>query len=173
MEVPSEILSVTAELRPVFERLFELYEYDFSELTGDDIGVDGSFTSASFWGDVWQRPQARHYLLKVDGRWAGFAWLVSGESYLAPGTDCTWVDEFFILRKFRRQGWGEHLAVSLFERHPGAWELGEITINTPAQAFWRQIIRRYTGGDFREAVLDDERWRGPVQFFWSRAARPE
>lgn len=165
-----EIAAVTPALRPVLQNLFELYEHDFSEMTGDDVGPDGRFARADFWDGVWQRPGAHHFLLKVDGRWAGFAWLVTGLSYVTPDADCVWMDEFFILRKFRRRGWGERLATRLFDRFPGVWEVGEIPANTPAQAFWRRIIGRYTGGDFREVVLDDERWRGPVQVFHSRPA---
>jgi len=165
-----EIAAVTPALRPVLQNLFELYEHDFSEMTGDDVGPDGRFARADFWDGVWQRPGAHHFLLKVDGRWAGFAWLVTGLSYVTPDADCVWMDEFFILRKFRRLGWGERLATHLFDRFPGVWEVGEIPANTPAQAFWRRIIGRYTGGDFREVVLDDERWRGPVQVFHSRPA---
>lgn len=164
-----EITAVTPELRPVFQNLFELYEHDFSEMTGEGVGLDGRFADDGFWSDVWRRPNARHFLLRVDGEWAGFAWLVAGASFAEPGAACAWMDEFFILRKFRRRGWGERLAVHLFDRFPGLWEVGEIAINTPAQAFWRRIIGRYTGGDWREILLDDDRWRGPVQVFQSRA----
>jgi predicted acetyltransferase len=163
-----EIVPVAADERPVFQRLFELYEHDFSEMTGEDAGSDGLFTSGEFWGDVWGRPNAHHFLLRVAGHWAGFAWVVTGQSYVTPGADCTWMDEFFIMRKHRRRGLGERLAVALFDRFPGRWEVGEITANTPAQAFWRAIIGRYTGGDFREVVLDEERWRGPIQIFESQ-----
>ena len=46
----------------------------------------------------------------------------------------------------------------------------EVARNTPAQAFWRKVIARYTGGRFIEVVCDDEQWRGPVQRFESAGA---
>jgi hypothetical protein len=46
----------------------------------------------------------------------------------------------------------------------------EKTENLAATAFWRRVIGRYTGGRFEEVVLDDERWRGPVQRLDSSAA---
>jgi hypothetical protein len=39
--------------------------------------------------------------------------------------------------------------------------------NQAATAFWRRLIGRYTGGQFEELWLDDERWRGPTQRFAS------
>jgi hypothetical protein len=35
--------------------------------------------------------------------------------------------------------------------------------NQAATAFWRRVIGRYAR--FDEELLDDERWRGPVQRF--------
>jgi predicted acetyltransferase len=75
--------------------------------------------------------------------------------------------EFFILRKFRRQRVGERAAVLLFDRFPGRWEVRQRSSNQPATAFWRSAIGRYTR--FEEELIDDERWRGPVQRFASRA----
>ena len=76
--------------------------------------------------------------------------------------------EFFVMRKYRRSGAGEAMARSVFDRFPGRWEVREIASNLPAQAFWRTIIGRYTDGRFEERTWDDEKWRGPVQFFDSR-----
>jgi hypothetical protein len=37
--------------------------------------------------------------------------------------------------------------------------------NAAAQAFWRKVIGDYTAGRFVELILDDHRWRGPIQTF--------
>ena len=57
------------------------------------------------------------------------------------------------------------MARAVFDRFPGWWQVREIATNLPAQAFWRAIIGRYTGGRFEERAYDDERWHGLAQFF--------
>lgn len=75
------------------------------------------------------------------------------------------MDEFFVLRKYRRRGVGDHVARALFDGRPGRWELGQLAGSTAARAFWRATLGRYTGGDYRETQLATARWRGPVQSF--------
>jgi predicted acetyltransferase len=62
--------------------------------------------------------------------------------------------DFFILKKYRRQGIGQYVAYSLFDQFPGEWQVSEIAHNLPAQAFWRKIISRYRNGDFREELTE-------------------
>jgi predicted acetyltransferase len=57
------------------------------------------------------------------------------------------------------------MARQVFDRFPGRWQVRELHNNTPAQAFWRAIIGRYTEGPFEEQQWDDDVWRGPVQWF--------
>jgi len=113
---------------------------------------------------------------RVEGRLAGFV-LVMHYNYFTGehAADCPWViAEFFVMRKYRRQGVGRAAAFQVFDRFPGRWEVAEITSNVGAQAFWRKVIGEYTGGDFAETVLDDESWHGPVQSFDnSRKARAQ
>jgi predicted acetyltransferase len=80
------------------------------------------------------------------------------------------MNEFFVLRKYRRQGGGEQVARLLVDQFPGRWEVAELAENTVAQAFWRQVIRRYTGGRFGEIAIDNDRWHGPVQAFASNTS---
>jgi predicted acetyltransferase len=82
-------------------------------------------------------------------------------------TEHALIEEFFVMRKYRHKGVGEYVAHHLFDRFPGVWEVSEMVQNVPAQAFWRKVIDRYTGGRFIEVTLDSELWRGPVQVFRS------
>jgi predicted acetyltransferase len=81
----------------------------------------------------------------------------------APGH--FWMDEFFVMQKYRRQGVGEHVATCLFDRFAGTWEVGEIPNNVNGQAFWRKVIGRYTGGHYEEQMPGAETWPGPIQVF--------
>jgi predicted acetyltransferase len=73
--------------------------------------------------------------------------------------------EFFVLRKYRRQGVGELAAREIFGRFTGPWEIRQRDANIGAVTFWRRVIDRYTGGQFREVTSADDVWQGPVQLF--------
>ena len=163
----AEIVSATKAHRTVLRQLFELYAHDFSPMTGADVNeATGMWTDESFLSHAWRDPHFHPYLLKVNDKWAGFAWVEEG-SYIRPGEDEHWLmEEFFILRKYRNKGVGEWFARALFGRHAGAWEVGEIHENVEAQQFWRKVIGRYAGA-FDEVIVDNDRWVGPVQRFES------
>jgi predicted acetyltransferase len=161
-----EIVEAKREHTKVLRHLFELYCHDFSSMTQADVRDDtGMWTDDQFLSGYWPEPDFHPFLLKVNGRWAGFAWVMEG-SYVRTVTakaDHYLMEEFFILRKYRRQGIGEWFATQLFDRFPGVWEVGEIHENVEAQAFWRKVIGRYTGGRFEEMIVNNDRWSGPVQ----------
>lgn len=159
-----ELLLAAPEHRPVLDRLLQLYQYDFSEITGGEIGADGLYHYVD--GDViWREPGWHVFLVRVEGQWAGFAFVTRHRSYVAKDAETWLMDEFFVLRKYRRRGVGEEVARQLFDRFPGRWEVSELQQSAAAQAFWRTVIGRYTQGRFQEVALDDDRWRGPVQLF--------
>jgi predicted acetyltransferase len=150
------------EQEPVFARLMQLYYHDLSELVRIEIGDDGRFPFAhhqSYWTDGRYHP----FLIRVDGHLAGFS-VVDTQSRLT-GEPLWDMSQFFVLRRHRAAGVGARAAIATFDRFRGRWEVRQVASNTPAQAFWRTVIDRYTGGRFTEIVCDDDRWRGPVQCF--------
>ena len=163
-----EVIEAEAEHATLLARLLELYQYDFTEFTGEDVDGEGSFGTA-FVDRYFRDDDARHaFLLRIEGRWAGFALLRQGAGLLHD--DVIDMVEFFVLRKYRRRGAGEALARHVFDCFRGRWEVREVANNLPAQAFWRRIIARYSGGSFEDHLWDDERWRGPVQTFDNRTS---
>jgi predicted acetyltransferase len=162
-----ELTRAARETAPLLENLFQYYVYDFSESMGLDVGDDGKFVPPSleaYWQDAWRHP----FLARVGGRCAGFA-LVHQRSRLSGDPGVCDVAEFFVLRKYRRRGIGAALAQQLFELFPGRWEVRQLLVNEAATHFWRSVIKRYTDGRYEETILDNERWRGPVQMFDSSA----
>lgn len=153
------------EDKPLLRALAEFYLYDFSEFTAEDLDAAGRFAYEGFDG-YWTEPGRTPYLVSVDGHPAGFAFVHQHLS-LRDGAPVTDMAEFFVMRKYRRTHVGETLAGAVFDRHPGPWQVRELAKNLPAQAFWRTIIGRYTGGGFDEQTFDDDRHRGPVQYFES------
>lgn len=156
--------------KPILRRLMELYEYDFSEFDAADVGPTGLY-DYPYLDHYWVEPEhgERHpFLVRVDGNLAGFV-LVARYNYLTGKKD-TWVmAEFFIMRKYRRRGVGEHVARYIFDQFPGPWQVGQISENQPAIAFWHKVIGRYTHENYHQHLLENDNWRGPVQVFTSPA----
>jgi predicted acetyltransferase len=159
-----DIVAATPESRPIVERLVQLYEHDSSEFVGSDVDPDGLYQLMGL-DALWQ-PGYHVFLVTVYARLARFAFVTRHQSYLGQGE--TWLmDEFFVMRKYRRRGVGEYVARTLFARFPGRWEVAQVRASLGAQAFWRHVIGCYTHDHFQEADLDTSRWRGPAQSFVS------
>ncbi|MCH7812360.1 MAG: GNAT family N-acetyltransferase [Chloroflexi bacterium] len=160
-----ELLRAEAKDRPAVENLLQLYQYDFSEIMGGDATDSGRFEFITLEG-YWERPDRHAFLVKADGRLAGLA-LVMEESHFTGKDGTTDMEEFFIMRKYRRRGVGREVATRLFDMFPGRWEVRVVEPNVNAHAFWLAVIDGYTGAKFEDRKEDSERWRGPVQSFVS------
>ena len=149
------------DLKPVLENLMHLYLYDFTDYTGDDTDAQGRFIDENL-ERYWVEPGRFAFLFQVDGKYAGFG-LVREISKPAETPRTCSIAEYFIMRKYRRQGIGKRAAWQIFDRFPGHWVVEEMANNLPAQRFWRKIIAEYTGGNYQETQRPD--WDGPVQEF--------
>jgi predicted acetyltransferase len=161
-----EIRPASIDDKPLLQRMMELYQYDFSEFEGNDLDSHGCF-GYCYLDLYWVEPDRHPFIVRVDGKLAGFV-LVNRYTYMHGG-DWT-IAEFFIMRKYRRQGIGKRVAFAILDRSPGAWEVQQTETNLPAQAFWRKVISEYTNGNYEETYVRDERWRGPIRSFRTRQA---
>ena len=155
---------VSPEMRSTLEALFQLYVYDFSEMVGEDVDDDGRFPTPVL-DPVWTDDRYLPCLLRAGDRLAGLAIVHRGSKL--SGDAAVWdMAQFFVMRKYRRQGVGARAARLLFEAHPGPWEVRQISANTAANAFWRRVVGDYAGpAGWFETVLDGD--RGTVQRFAS------
>ncbi|WP_405459491.1 GNAT family N-acetyltransferase [Paenibacillus sp. HJGM_3] len=150
------------EEKTVMRQLLSLYKYDFTDYLPDDINEHGLF-EYKYLDHYWTETGRFPFFLRVDGRLAGLALVRRFESGDQPyAYDMA---EFFVMRKYRRSGLGRSAAVELFDRFPGRWTVRQVETNVPSQAFWRNVIRSYTGGSYEEIRRED--WDGPIQTFVS------
>ena len=147
-----EVTRASLSEKLIVHNLMQLYGHDFSEFDGADVDEYGLYRYDSI-DHYWTEENCFPYLVRVGGKFAGLA-LLQRETK-DDGSHNMFMAEFFILKKYRGQGIGQKVAFALFDRHSGEWQVSEIAQNYPAQAFWRKIIARYTGGPFEEEVLDD------------------
>jgi predicted acetyltransferase len=140
---------VPADQLPIVRNLIRFYVYDMSEFMGWRCPDSGLFGGVDDLPKYWEQAGNAPFFIRVDGEMAGFS-LIDGNPKEA-GVDYK-VGEFFVLRKFRGRGVGEQAAVQSFDRFRGAWHVEQLAKNTPAIAFWRKVIGRYTRGTFDEST---------------------
>lgn len=161
-----EILQPTIDQKNILQNLIELYQYDFSEFENEDVNDEGLYGYKHL-NNYWTTPGHFPFLIKVDGKLAGFALVREMAASETHSSSYFKICEFFILKKYRKEGIGRKTAFYLFDFFSGVWEVAEIETNLPAQKFWRKVISEYTHNDFLEIHKDN--WHGPVQLFNSQS----
>ena len=161
MNVDVELRPVPIEHKSVLRNLMELCQHDYSEFNGEEVNEHGLF-GYRYLDHYWTEAGRHPFFVLVSGKLAGFA-LVRALSEGGGGEPTYSLAEFFILRKYRRQGVGQQAARQVFNLFPGTWRVSQEAENLAAQAFWRKVISRYTDGRFSE--VREAEWNGLVQTF--------
>jgi predicted acetyltransferase len=93
--------------------------------------------------------------------------LVSDYCSVLQGAHRWSVSEFFVMRKYRRQGIGKQVAATVFDMFSGKWEIFQHEANIPSYRFWESVVQEYTGGRFEtvDGVVDECGGRGRVFIF--------
>lgn len=154
-----ELQRVAREEKSVLRNLMELYQYDFSEYLCEDVNEHGLY-DYQYLDHYWTEPGRHPFLIRVDGKLAGFA-LVRDPS--STGEEWHELAEFFVMRKYRVSGVGRVAAHKVFALFPGRWHVEQEEANSPSLVFWRKVIGEYTGGQFVEVLAID--CDGPAQEF--------
>ena len=162
------VAEATEADQPALRRLMQLYLYDFSDFVNMSLNADGTFENPQFIEDEFG-PDFSTFVIRVKGSLAGFA-IVSDRSYLTGAEGVYDMLQFFVMRAHRRKGVGEAAASTLFSMFPGPWEVRVLEENVAARPFWRSIIDRFSGGEYTESHVDNDRHRGTVYRFESRAS---
>jgi predicted acetyltransferase len=161
--VKIEILEVKETEKSVLRQLMELYAYDFSEFDGEDVNEHGFF-GYTYFDYYWTEDNRHPFFIKVDGKYAGFV-LISDYAYVVKTGAIKSVTEFFIMRKYRRKGIGKSVAMQIFDRFPGIWEVLQHGENEPSMRFWEKVIQSYTNGHYRREKAETEWWEGQALIF--------
>ena len=139
---------VPLEDKDTVDQLLELYLHDLSKFTGANVSSRGRY-GYRYLDDYWTDADRHPFLIRVDNLLAGLAFVRSGSPHDMA--------EFFVMRKYRRQGVGHDAAQVLFARFPGDWQVRQLAANTSATKFWRAVIPV----PFRQDTIEI----GPVQRF--------
>ena len=158
-----ELSPVEETQKSVLRQLVELYEYDFSEFDQNDINEFGYF-GYKYLDYYWTEEGRAPFFIKVNGSLAGFV-LVNDYCYLVKEAGAKSIAEFFVMRKYRRQGIGKTAAFIIFDRYPGHWEVIQQEDNVPSIQFWELVVNEYTRGRFQKKQVQTEDWFGQALIF--------
>jgi len=151
-----QISNIGSESDILLRNLCELYIHDMAEFFEIDTGDDGrySYDTSSVW-----KNGSQVYLVKAGCSIAGFAIVGAAAKSLSevPVHD---VHEFFIVRRYRRHGFGQNLASFLWNQHPGPWLVRVLEANAPAILFWRTAISRHSDSRYTEErrIVNGRSW---------------
>jgi predicted acetyltransferase len=141
----------------VLRNLFEHYIHDMAEWFEIDTKADGShsYDTSVVWANGYEA-----YLAKIGNSIAGFAIIGSAIEWLGD-TGAHDVHEFFVIRRFRRNGFGRRMATLLWNGRPGTWLVRVLESNAPAVVFWRTAIAGHWCGSYEEEtrIVNERRWR--------------
>ena len=157
-----EIRAAQPEDRLPLYRMLELYQYELSDIWDQDLDSHGEFGFAL--DRYWSSKTCRPFVATVAGHFAGFALADEAVKIAQTGN---WMDQFFVLKKYRRDSLGTKLAQHVFQALPGYWEVGQMPANLAAQAFWRRAVAAYTQNAYTEHTVTSGWWQGSVQSFTS------
>jgi predicted acetyltransferase len=142
------------------QQMLELYQYELSDIWQQDADSE-----ARYGYDLQRQRQAERfhaYVALQESQYAGFALVAPAGVTRKEGH---WMEQFFILKRYRNSGAGSALAKHVLSSHPGPWEVGQMPANHAAQAFWRKVIARATNGAYVEVQVTEGWWKGVVQQF--------
>ena len=153
-----ELVLAARDQEPILASLLQLYAHDFSEFHDVDLAPDGRFVYTErplYWSENDRHP----FLIKVDGKLAGFA-LIKRKSASSGNKSVCDMTEFFVTRGYRRRGIGTQIAHDLWRRLPGNWEVRVMQSNVAGQRFWLRAIATFTGKPIHPVPIekDGEPW---------------
>jgi predicted acetyltransferase len=160
-----EVSPAAADEEPILANLLELYAHDFSEFLDLPLQANGRFGYPSL-SLYWKEKGRFPFLVRVDGQLAGFV-LVSRGSRIREAPSVWDMAEFFIVRRYRKQGIGAAVATEIFRRFPGAWEVRVLESNRPALPFWESVARAFAADGVGETFVEQQEKRWHVFRFTS------
>ena len=156
-----QIEPILIEQKSVFIQLINLYNYDFTEFTNEDINEHGYFDYTHYYTkDLWTDKSRHPFFIRVDGKLAGFVIVKDGGYQYLDDKNAHNIHEFFVMKKYRRNGVGSFAAKTVFDMFGGKWEVCQMQNNTPARKFWKSVISEYTNNDYQHCGTESDEMVG-------------
>ena len=139
-------------------QLLNLYDYDFTEYTNNDIKDNGYFYD---YGERFFSNYNLHpFFIQVDGKLTGFVIVGDGGYKHLDDENAHNINEFFVMKKYRRNGVGRFAAETVFNMYKGKWEVCQMQNNIPARKFWKSVIYEHTKNDYQGCGTENDEMVG-------------
>lgn len=133
---------VTADNKDILYRLLQYSLFEESENDGNEMNDNAIFDYKYF--DLYFTDADRDaYFIKANesGKLLGFAMVNTYVQIFDKGHS---IAEFMVIPKYRKNKIGKTVAISLFEKYKGNWEVKPSFNSDKAYVFWKNVIEDYT-----------------------------
>jgi predicted acetyltransferase len=143
------------EEKALLSRLLQLYFYDSTPWSDEDIKEDGRFEcdddNLLNYND--SANTYRAYILRVDGKPAGFALV---EDLEFQGRQLSEFADLFVLPKYRRLGLASAVTTQIVLNSDGTWLFAIFRKDLQAMRYWQSAFRRLPFKSVRAAEAPED-----------------
>lgn len=153
---------VDKEYAYIIQNMFPYYLHDLSEFFFDSLPNSHGlyenedvkiYKKEDFLMHWWNEDDLMPNLIKFNSIPVGFAMLA--KKPYTKDFDFA-IEEFFILKQFRKKGIGEYVARKMLTENRGKWRLDVLEKNYQAQNFWRKVLIKGGYKDILEQSVEEE-----------------
>ena len=135
---------VTLDEKEILYNLLQFAIYDGSQYIENDLNENAKFQYK--WFDNYFTDEDRDaYFIKRGKTYLGFVMINENLKFNSNGK-C--IAEFLIMPQYRRNHIGKKVAMEIFEKYRGYWEVEPMKNSKQAYLFWKKTIKEYTSGNY-------------------------
>ncbi|WP_440117781.1 GNAT family N-acetyltransferase [Paenibacillus sp. QZ-Y1] len=135
-----QITSILAEQKELFLNLYNLYLYDLSEFSGEDLLEEGKYDPTNTYLYL-ERGELHPFFIQYEDKVIGFV-LICSPPYVPEDVDYT-VQELFLVKKYRGQGLAKKAIDLVFAQFQGKFKVEQFADNSAAVLFWKRYYEQH------------------------------
>ena len=139
-----QLEKVTLDKKEILYNLLQFALYDGSQYIKNELNEKGMFNYT--WFDNYFTDLDREaYFIKSSNNYLGFVMINGNLKFNKSGKS---VAEFLIMPQYRRNHIGKKVAIEIFDKYKGYWEVEPIEGSEQAYYFWKKTIEEYTENNY-------------------------
>ncbi|MDR9744466.1 GNAT family N-acetyltransferase [Paenibacillus taichungensis] len=135
-----QITRIDKSQKELFLNLYNLYLYDLSEFSGEDLLEEGKFDPTNTYLYL-ERAELYPFFIQYEEKIIGFV-LVCSPPYVDDDVDFT-VQELFLAKKYRGQGLAAQAVDLVFAQFQGKFKVEQLAYNRSAVSFWKKYYEHH------------------------------
>ncbi|UPK45526.1 GNAT family N-acetyltransferase [Paenibacillus pabuli] len=135
-----QITRIDNSQKELFFNLYNLYLYDLSEFSGEELLEEGKYDPTNTYLYL-ERAELHPFFILYDGKVIGFV-LVCSPPYVDDDVDYT-IQELFLVKKYRGQGLAAQAVNLVFAQFQGRFKVEQLANNLSAVSFWKKYYEQH------------------------------